>query len=54
MMDDMTTPSSEAKTSWSPLVAGYSIDHKTHSLHVSGWDKGKTKKSKYDLNVFFS
>ena len=35
-----------------PLVAGCSIGHKARPLHVSGWDMGQTKKSKYMSNTY--
>ncbi len=36
-----------------PLVAGCSIGHKSRPLHVSRWDMGQTKKSKYTSNIYF-
>ena len=37
-----------------PLVAGCSVAHELFLLHVSFWDMGQPKKSKYTLNKFFT
>ena len=37
-----------------PLVAAYSVGHKSCHLHVSRWDMNQTKKSKYTSNKLVS
>ena len=37
-----------------PLVAGCSIAHKSHLLHVRRWDMDQTEMSKYTSNKMFS
>lgn len=36
-----------------PLMADFSIDHKSCPLHVSIWDMDQTKNSKYTSNTIF-
>ena len=48
-MDNLEAPKSEAKTFNRPLLAGYSIVHKSRLLHVSGWDIRQTENSKYTV-----